>query len=78
MEKIATNIIIKTEIKTDFVLNQFGQPTEETYEYKEYDVVDDEGYVLETGKYTDEEITVQDILDRTGIAFGISKWHINE
>jgi hypothetical protein len=74
MRKIANNIIIKTEIKTDFITNNYGMPTEETYEYKEYDVVDEEGFVLETGRYEDETITVQDILDRTGIAFGISTW----
>jgi hypothetical protein len=75
--KIAHNIIIKTEVKTDFVLDELGNPTQETYEYKEYDIVDDEGYVLEIGRYTDEEITVQDILNRTGIVFGVSKWFIN-
>jgi predicted secreted protein len=74
MNRIAENIIIKTELKTDFVLDYNGNPTQETYNYKEYDVVDGEGFVLETGSYTEEEITVEEILNKTGIAFGISTW----
>lgn len=74
MRKTAENIIIKTELKTDFVLDYNGNPTEETYNYKEYDVVDAEGNVLETGRYTEEEITVEEILNKTGIAFGVSVW----
>jgi hypothetical protein len=74
MKRIAHNIIIKTEVKTDFITDDNGNPTEETYEYKEYDIVDEEGFILETGRYMDEEITVQEILNRTGIAFGISAY----
>jgi hypothetical protein len=74
MKRLAHNIIIKTEIKTDFIIDDYGLPTEETYEYKEYDVLDEEGFVLETGRYMDETITVEEILNRTGIVFGLSAW----
>jgi hypothetical protein len=74
MKRIAENILIENEVKTDFVLDNQGNPTEETYNYKEYKVVDKEGNVLEVGQYTDESITVEDILQRTGIRFGVSAW----
>lgn len=78
MKKIAQNIIIKTEVKTDFIMDNNGNPTEETYNYKEYDIVDGEGFVLEIGRYTQETITIEEIINNTGIAFGISTWIINE
>jgi hypothetical protein len=77
MKKIANNIIIKTEVKTDFVLDRFGKPTEETYEYREYDVVDEEGTTLETGRYFTEHTTVEEICNNTGIKFGLSAWIID-
>jgi hypothetical protein len=77
MKRLAHNIIIKTELKSDFVLDQFGNPTEETYEYREYHVVDEEGVVLEIGKYFTETTTVEDIVNSTGIAFGISAWFVS-
>jgi hypothetical protein len=77
MIKTAHDIEIKTEIKTDFIPDMFGNPTEETYEYKEYHVLDEEGTVLEIGRYTSETITKEEILQRTGIVFGVSKWIIN-
>lgn len=77
MKRIAQNILIENEIKTDFILDQEGNPTEETYNYKEYKVVDEEGYVLEVGRYTEDSITVEEICERTGIRFGISTWIFN-
>ena len=74
MKKIAENIIMKNEVKIGFILDENGNQTEETYQYKEYEVIDKDGDVLEVGQYTDESVTVKDILDRTGIAFGISYW----
>jgi hypothetical protein len=70
----AHNIIIENEIKTDFILDEKGQATENTYEYKEYKVVNELGDVLEIGRYTEETITVEEILQRTGIVFGLSRW----
>jgi hypothetical protein len=72
--KTASNIIIENEVKTDFVLDNDGNQTINTYEYKEYKVVDENGDVLEVGRYTDESITVEQILERTGIVFGLSQW----
>jgi len=74
MRRIAQNILIENEIKTDFILDNDGKPTDETYNYKEYKVVDGDGNVLEVGRYTDDTITVEEICDRTGIRFGISTW----
>jgi hypothetical protein len=74
MKRIAKNIIIENEIKTDFVLDNEGNPTEETYDFKEYKVVDKSGNVLEVGRYSEETITVEEILSRTGIKFGVSAW----
>jgi hypothetical protein len=74
MKRIAHNIVIENEVKVDFVLDNNGQPTEETYNYKEYKVVDEDNNVLEIGRWTDETITVEQILQRTGIKFGVSAW----
>jgi hypothetical protein len=74
MVRIAESINIKTEVKTDYVINDYGYPTEETYEYREYDVLDVDNNTLETGRYTEETITLEEILERTGIQFGLSKW----
>jgi hypothetical protein len=74
MKRIAQNILIENEVKTDFILDSRGEPTEQTYEYKEYKIVDGEGNVLEIGRYTQESITVEEILERTGIKFGLSTW----
>ena len=74
MRRIAENILIENEVKVGFVLDKEGNETEETYNYKEYKVVDKEGDVLEVGQYTEESITVEEILQRTGIKFGVSAW----
>jgi hypothetical protein len=74
MERIAHNIIIKNEIKTGFLTNEFGQPTEEIYEYREFDIIDKEGFVLETAKYFTETTTVEEICNDSGIVFGVSTW----
>ena len=74
MKRIAENILIENEVKTGFVLDREGNETEETYTYKEYKVVDKDGNVLEVGQYTEETITVEEILQKTGIMFGISAW----
>jgi hypothetical protein len=72
--RIAESINIKTEVKVGFILDENGNETGETYNYKEYEVLDKDGNVLEVGKYTDETITVEEILSRTGIKFGVSAW----
>jgi len=72
--RIAESINIKTEVKVGFVLDENGNETAETYNYKEYEVLDKDGNVLEVGQYTDETITVEEILNRTGIKFGVSAW----
>jgi len=74
MRRIAENILIENEVKVGFVLDREGNETEETYNYKEYKVVDGEGNVLEVGQYTEETITVEEILQRTGIRLGLSAW----
>ncbi len=72
--RIAESINIKTEVKVGFTLDENGNETSETYNYKEYEVLDKDGNVLEVGQYTDETITVEEILSRTGIKFGVSAW----
>ena len=74
MKKIAEKIVIENEVKTGFVLDEEGNQTAQTYTYKEYKVLDKDDEVLEVGQYTEETITVQEILDRTGIKFGVSAW----
>lgn len=74
MKRIAHNIVIENEVKVDFVLDNEGKSTEETYNYKEYKVVDEDNNVLEIGRWTDETITVEQILQRTGIKLGVSAW----
>ena len=72
--RIAESINIKTEVKVGSVLDNDGNETGETYNYKEYEVLDKDGNVLEVGRYTDETITVEEICNRTGIKFGVSAW----
>ena len=72
--RIAESINIKTEVKVGFVLDENRNETEETFNYKEYEVLDKDGDVLEVGRYTDETITVEEICNRTGIKFGVSAW----
>jgi hypothetical protein len=56
------------------LLDEKGQATENTYEYKKYKIVNEIGDVLEIGRYTEETITVEEILKKTGIVFGLSRW----
>jgi hypothetical protein len=74
MRRIAEDILIFDEIKTDFILDENGKPTDVLYEYKEYHVVDADGNVLEINRYTEDTITVEEICNRTGIKFGLSAW----
>lgn len=67
MKKIAASITINQNVQT-------GQVT--------YDVLDEEGTVLDSGQYEDEEglieeVTVQDILNVTGIQFGLSSYIVS-
>lgn len=64
MKKIAASITINQNVQTGLVT---------------YDVLDEEGTVLDLGIYENEEgpigeVTVQDILDVTGIQFGLSSY----
>jgi hypothetical protein len=77
MKKIADNIIIDDIIKTDFILDVEGKETSETYQYKEYFIVDVEGNILETGRYIEDNITIEDICERTGIKLGYSYYVFN-
>jgi hypothetical protein len=78
MKRIAENILIENEIKTDFIIDTSGNKTDETYNYKEYKVLDKDDNVLEVGRYTQESITVEEILKQTGIRFGVSVWVIED
>jgi hypothetical protein len=72
IKKIVENILIEDEIKIGFFLDDDGNETEETYEYKECKVVDSNDEVLEIIRYTEDTITVDEILQRTGIRIGIT------
>jgi hypothetical protein len=74
MQKIAEKIEIENVIKTGFVTDSEGNPTEETYEYKEYKVYDKDDYLLNVGEWFGEETTVEEICNSTGIKFGVSAW----
>jgi hypothetical protein len=78
MKRIAQSINILTEVKVGNIRDEYGNETGETYNYKEYEVLDGDGNVLEVGQYTEDEITVEEILNKTGIAFGISAWFTND
>jgi hypothetical protein len=78
MRRIAEKILIENEIKTDFIFDEEYNQTEETYNYKEYKVLDKDDNVLEIGRYTQETITVDEILKQTGIRFGVSVWVIED
>jgi hypothetical protein len=73
MNRIANKIQILTGIKTDYVLDENGSPTEETYQYKEFQVLDAEDYLLEEGR-CEVDATEAEILEFTGIVFGVSTW----
>lgn len=75
MRKIAESIEILNEIKTDFVLDQNGNPTEEIYEYKEVLVKDAEGDVLEAFRVGVDIETDEQFFNSTGVKLGISSWN---
>jgi hypothetical protein len=69
MEKIATKIIINPLIKKEIIDG-------EEYEYQEYEIFDDNDYLLERNKFfiTDEPATIDNICKNTGIKLGVSAW----
>jgi len=72
MKKIVDRIIIENETKTDFIIDNYGNQTDNIYSFKECKVVDSNDEVLEIIRYTEDTITVDEILQRTGIRIGIT------
>jgi hypothetical protein len=72
--RVADSIEILDEIKIDFIIDQYGNPTEETYEYKEVVVKDVNGVILEIFRVSIEVDTNEKFFDQTGVKIGISSW----
>jgi hypothetical protein len=72
--RTAQSIEILDEIKTDFVNDQNGNPTEETYEYKEVLIKDINGDVLEKFRVSIEVDTNEKFFNQTGVKLGVSSW----
>lgn len=72
--RIATSIEILDEIKTDFIGDELGNPTEETYEYKEVLIKDADGDILETFRMGVDVETDEDFFNQTGVKLGVSTW----
>jgi hypothetical protein len=72
MKIVAHDIIVENELKTDFILDDYGNPTENTYQFKEYKIIDIEGNVLEVCRYTQDTITKDEICETTGLKLGFT------
>jgi len=72
--RVANNIEIKNEIKTDFITDEEGNPTEETYEYKEVLVKDENGDILEAMRVGTDIETDEQFFGATGVKLGVSAW----
>ena len=78
MRKVAEKIVVRKEIKSDFMLDMEGNPTEVSYQYKEYDILDKDDNVIETNRTTDLNANSEDIRKSLGIKFGVSIWITND
>ena len=74
MKRIAHSIEILDQIKTDFIMDENGNPTEETYEYKEVHVKDELGDILESFRVGIDIETDEQFFNTTGVRLGISTW----
>lgn len=78
MRKVAEKIVVREEIKSDFMLDMEGNPIETSYQYKEYDILDKDDNVIETNITTDLNANSEDIRKSLGIKFGVSIWITND
>ena len=78
MRKVAEKIVVRKEIKSDFMLDMEGNPSETSYQYKEYDILDKDDNVIETNRTTDLNANSEDIRKSLGIKFGVSIWITND
>lgn len=78
MRKVAEKIVVREEIKSDVMLDIEGNPTDISYEYKEYDILDKDDNIIETSRTTDLNANSEDIRKSLGIKFGISTWITND
>jgi len=78
MRKVAEKIVVREEIKSDFMLDMEGNLTDISYEYKEYDILDKDDNIIETSRTTDLNANSEDIRKSLGIKFGISTWITND
>jgi len=72
--RVAHSIEILEEIKTDFIMDEQGNPTEETYEYKEVLVKDINGDILEAMRVGTDVETDEQFFGSTGVKLGVSAW----
>ena len=72
--RIAHSIEIIDEIKTDFITDEQGNPTQETYEYKEVLVKDELGDTLEPMRVGIDVETDEQFFRSTGVKLGVSTW----
>lgn len=78
MKRIAEKIIVRDEVKSDFMLDQDGQVTDISYDYIEYDILDKGNNVLHTGTTSRLDSTAEEIRKNLGIKFGFSAWITND
>lgn len=72
--RVANSIEILDETKLDFVQDKKGNPTEETYEYKEVLVKDINGDTLEIFRVGSDVETPEQFFSQTGVKIGVSAW----
>lgn len=78
MKRVAEKIVVREEIKSDFMLDMEGNPTEVSYQYKEYDILDKDNNVIETNRTTNLKANSEYIRKSLGIKFGVSAWITND
>lgn len=76
MLKKAHDIIIKNEVKEDFIYDFEGNKTDEIYTFREFEIIDEEGVILEVMRYTEENPTKEELLQSRGIVLGLSAWWV--
>ena len=72
--RIAQSIEILNEIKTDFYKDNYGNPTEDAYDYKEVLVKDINGDILEIFRVSPTLQTENEFFENTGLALGVSAY----
>ena len=77
MRRVANSIILSDKIEEDFILDEMAQPTEDSYQFKRYAILDVNDNIIEEGRTLNLNANTEDIRKSLGIEFGTSTWITN-